>query len=94
MPSCKLDDVFDYVRRGPASELEERVTLGGREAWAVMNDCQDIFACSIRNSKSETEAIAGNYPEGVVVPVRCYVEPEARHGFRDWSEAEAAKYRG
>lgn len=68
----------------------------GATAWAIWNDCQGIFTCSIFHSKKEAEKILGKdftRDQEKVVPVRVLVEPEDNWWMRDMHEKEAEKYR-
>ena len=62
-----------------APEISNEQYLRGTPAWAVWNDCQGVFACSVFHSKSEADAsLQSRYWDGAkVVPVRIYTEHEA-----------------
>ena len=63
------------------------MTLSGREAWAVANDCQGIFEDAVRSTRKEASALLDEYPCANVRPVRIYddISPE----MREWEDYEA-----
>lgn len=69
--------------------------MTGAEAWAVWNDCQGVFTCSVTHSKKEAEAILEKMKaeDCRVVPVRVIVEPEVNHWYREAAEREQERLR-
>lgn len=69
--------------------------MTGAEAWAVWNDCQGVFSCSVTHSKKEAEAILEKMKAADcrVVPVRVIVEPEVNHWYREAAEREQERLR-
>ena len=62
--------------------------LRGATAWAIWNDCQGVFACSVFHSKSEADAALQekSWGDAKVVPVRIYKEREDQTFFREAEE--------
>lgn len=62
---------------------------GGAPAWAVANDCQGIFSCSVRHTRAECVALLPDYGSGAeVVPVRIHREPAKDVWLRKEQERE------
>lgn len=69
---------------------------GGAPAWAVWNNCQGVFACSVFHWKREAEErrqkdFGGRHN---VVPVRVIAEPEGHWWSREAQEREYERMRG
>lgn len=74
----------------PACQI---ATLGGREAWAVTNDCNGIFCDAIAETRAEARELAAQDPYAsagcYVVPVRVYEEPDDHYRtMREWVESQ------
>jgi hypothetical protein len=60
-----------------ASEADDDLPIRDRkyEAWAIWNNCQGVFTCSVRHRRSECVEILKDYPQGKIVPVTIIVDP-------------------
>ncbi len=85
---------FAYPDAGPRCAYCWAMTITGAEAWAVWNNCEGIFTCSVTHTKEEAEAIlkrSGCGPDEKVVPVRVLLELEQHRWRREAEERDAAK---
>lgn len=82
VPKDKPDDATC-----PACWLERHE---GAPAWAISNDCQGVFACSVFHSKREAvEALAQfGWHDCRIVPVRVHAETVDGARFREFENAE------
>lgn len=94
-PRCYVPNNADELRKyGAHCAACQILAHEGAPAWALWNDCQGVFACSVFHSRAEArDALKkSGWQNETVVPVRVFREREDREWLRNWEEREAEKY--
>lgn len=77
----------------PACQIVKGI---GSEAWAIWNECEGVFACSVFTTRAEAKsalANAGWSDDEIVVPVRVFREAGQREWYRAVAEDDQERSR-